>query len=334
MQSKQTARRLTARGTKTAARGNIMNPDHRARRMIRLLVLALALPALIVGTAATAQATAQHDSVAGQPATFVASRDGVVVLVSSTTGRVLRALTTPQPGGRDSDPYLADSGRTVVFVRGTGTCSSSILAVPRWGGRTRVLVPGTTGMFSQPRLSRDGRLLAYQRHDCAARPAGLMVRTLRTGATHTIAVPGNGEALSYTFTANGRRLITALYVGTYQVWSIPVRARSVAAGRLLHPAQAGCFARHLTAIGPSRYVAVDQYCPTTGEEKVLKVDNRTGRRVGVLALVPTSVVGLAGIDFDATGRHLLLQDQGSTVYTVTHGAKMAPIATGFQSATW
>lgn len=338
MQPKYTARRRTARGTKTAARGNRTNPQHRARRLIRPLVLALALPALILGTSATAQATAQatahHNSAGRQPTTFVASRDGVVVLVSSTTGRVLRALTTPQPGGGDSDPYLADSGRTVVFVRGTGTCSSSILAVPRWGGHTRVLVPSMIGMFTQPRLSRNGRLLAYQRHDCAARPAGLMVRTLRTGATHTIAMPGNGEALSYTFTADGRRLITALYVGTYQVRSIPVGARSVATGRLLEPTQPGCFARHITTIGPSRYIAVDQYCPTTGQETVLKVDNRTGRHVGVLAVLPSTIAGLAGIDFDAAGRHLLLQAQGSTVYTVTHHTTMAPVATGFQSATW
>jgi len=262
------------------------------------------------------------------------------VLVSSTTGRVLRALTTRPPGTWDSQPYLADSGRTVVFVRSTGTCSSSILAVRLRSGHTSVLVPRTTGVLSQPRLSPDGRRLAYQLNNCSAGRPDLMVRTLQTGATHPIAMPYQGQANGYAFTPDGRRLITTVsYLTatnqvTYQVRSIPANARSAAAGRVLPGVpQAGCSAGSLTEIGRSGYAAVDQYCPATGEETVLKVDSRTGRSAGRLALVPVSEVGLDGVDFDAAGRYLLLQGESGNVYTVNH-ATVTVIATGFESATW
>jgi Tol biopolymer transport system component len=262
------------------------------------------------------------------------------VLVSSTTGRVLRALTTGPPGTGDSQPYLADSGQTVVFVRSTGTCSSSILAVRLRSGHTSVLVPRTTGVLSQPRLSPDGRRLAYQLNNCSAGRPALMVRTLQTGATHPIAMPYQGQANDYAFTPDGRRLITtvsfltATNQVTYQVRSIPANARSAAAGRVLQGVpEAGCSAGSLTEIGRSGYVAVDQYCPATGKETVLKVDSRTGRSAGRLALVPASEVGLDGVDFDAAGRYLLLQGESGNVYTVNH-ATATVIATGFESATW
>jgi hypothetical protein len=50
-------------------------------------------------------------------------------------------------------------------------------------------------------------------------------------------------------------------------------------------------------------------------------------------LVPASEVGLDGVDFDAAGRHLLLQGESGNVYTVNH-ATVTVIATGFESATW
>jgi hypothetical protein len=289
--------------------------------------LAAAMCSLALAPAAGASSPHLDGAVpapASRPAAFAASRDGAIVLVSSTTGRVLRALTTGPPGTGDSQPYLADSGQTVVFVRSTGTCSSSILAVRLRSGHTSVLVPRTTGVLSQPRLSR---------------PA-LMVRTLQTGATHPIAMPYQGQANDYAFTPDGRRLITtvsfltATNQVTYQVRSIPANARSAAAGRVLQGVpEAGCSAGSLTEIGRSGYVAVDQYCPATGKETVLKVDSRNGRSAGRLALVPASEVGLDGVDFDAAGRYLLLQGESGNVYTVNH-ATVTVIATGFESATW
>ena len=134
--------------------------------------LAAAMCSLALAPAAGASSSPHLDGAvpapASRPAAFAASRDGAIVLVSSTTGRVLRALTTGPPGTGDSQPYLADSGQTVVFVRSTGTCSSSILAVRLRSGHTSVLVPRTTGVLSQPRLSPDGRRLAYQLNNCSA----------------------------------------------------------------------------------------------------------------------------------------------------------------------
>jgi dipeptidyl aminopeptidase/acylaminoacyl peptidase len=308
-------------------------------------VAALAAAMCSLALAPAAGASSPHlDGVvpapASRPAAFAASRDGAIVLVSSTTGRVLRALTTGPPGTGDSQPYLADSGQTVVFVRSTGTCSSSILAVRLRSGHTSVLVPRTTGVLSQPRLSPDGRRLAYQLNNCSAGRPALMVRTLQTGATHPIAMPYQGQANDYAFTPDGRRLITtvsfltATNQVTYQVRSIPANARSAAAGRVLQGVpEAGCSAGSLTEIGRSGYVAVDQYCPATGKETVLKVDSRNGRSAGRLALVPASEVGLDGVDFDAAGRYLLLQGESGNVYTVNH-ATVTVIATGFESATW
>jgi hypothetical protein len=295
--------------------------------------------ALVFGVAPAAEASASRH-IPGQPATFVAARDGTIVEVSSATGRVVRTLTTRHPGGGDSQPYLSDNGRTVVFSRGAGTCSAGIWSISRQGGPTRALVPAD-GVASGPKLSRDGELLAYQYYDCAAARTILKVQTLKTGATDSIMVLKDRWVADYTFTPDRRRLIVIIASGTgsrmsTQVRSVRVGTHTAAAGWALRATGRGCHATGVTRIGRSAYLAVSEYCPATGWQRVLKVNNHTGHVVGLITQVKKTKTALSGgIDFDAAGRHLLLHSESGTIYTVQCGI-VTPVntVTTNSSATW
>jgi hypothetical protein len=252
------------------------------------------------------------------PATLVAVQDGAVAVISTRTGQVVRRLTEPMPGLTDYEPYLSDDRRNVVFVRSNGsTCTSSIVSVPFGGGPTRVVVPTVTGFLGRPKLSRDSSLLAFQSYDCNQDLQALMVHTMRTGATHPItgSSPGDAQAIDYTFTADGRRLVAI--TTTREVWTVPVSARTFAAGRDLSVAEPGCAPAFVTRLGQSGYLAIEAACP--GQDKVLKVNSRTGRHT-ILSILRNVAIepGLTGIDYDATGQHILIQGQGGTAYAVTN----------------
>jgi len=299
------------------------------------MALALALTAV-----PTAQASAQQHPPAPEPATFVTAQDGAIVVTSSATGDVVRRLTTPEPAGADSEPFLADDGQSVVFVRMVSYCLSGIYMVPTRGGAARVVVPPEAGFVTAPQLSVDGRRLAYHRVDCTAGAPTLSVREMGSGATHTIAMPNTGYSIDYTFTADGRRIVVLLITGVTpppQAWSIPVGAISYAEGRRLAVDVPGCYLRFVTRIGASGDLAFDETCRRQFPEHVVRADAVTGRRGATLASVPETEVGFAGIDFDAAGRHFLIQGQSGAVYTVRNGAIVqlgTQTVNGMLASTW
>lgn len=311
--------------------------------MKRLWLTSLAMGALLAGVGVPAAAAgpvpigAAGPAARSQPATFVAVQDNAIVVVSTSTGQVVRRLTRPPTDGSwiGVDPYLTGDG-LVLYTHSTPYCSGNgIEAVSVRGGPVRVLVSGDL-MFDAPRLSPDGRLLAYQSLDCGAGDGKFNVRVLRTGATHQITVP-DGGIIHYDFSADSREIVAAVLTivdGQYR-WSvraIPVTGST--AGRVLSGALApesipGFIAR----AGRSSTFAVDQYTPATGEEVIVAVDARTGQQTGTIAPVPSDIPNLAGLDYDRSGQHLLVQWPGGTVHTVSGGV-MTQLATGFSGATW
>lgn len=317
----------------------ILRAGYRARLWLAV-VACLATAALSLTAAPIAQARAQATA-SRPPATFVTSQNGAIVLVSAATGQVVRSLTPALSGRDDSQPFLADGGRSVVFVRSSAYCSTSILSVSISDGATRTLVPTTTSFLSRPKLSRDGELLAYHSMNCQAGPDIMNIRTVRTGATHVLA-GGESGITDYTFTPDGRRLvvIVAISLGGYQydfqLRSVPVQARDVAEGSILNATDPGYLPTWITRIGQSHDLAVAEYSPALGQERIIRVDGRTGHRT-LLATIPGTEPGLEGIDFDARGQHLLIQGQSGNIYTTSDGAVVSLgvfTAPGFQAATW
>ena len=128
---------------------------------------------------------------------------GVVAVYSATNGRLIRTLTVPMPGGGPGGPQLSPDGRTVIFVRGTGTCAQVIDTVPFRGGPEQTLIPMTGNPLTSknysipydPSYSPDGRYLIYETVPCGPSGRALVhIRDLGTGRERTRAV-----ALGYTF---------------------------------------------------------------------------------------------------------------------------------------
>ncbi len=141
---------------------------------------------------------------AGFPADFVGvsslGADGVVAVYSATNGRLIRKLTVPMPGGGPGGPQLSADGRTVIFVRGTGSCAQIIDTVPFRGGPEQTLIPITGNPLTSknysipgdPSYSADGRYLIYDTVPCGPSGRALVhVRDLSTGDERTRSVtPG------------------------------------------------------------------------------------------------------------------------------------------------
>jgi dipeptidyl aminopeptidase/acylaminoacyl peptidase len=316
--------------------------DLHLRRAAPLAVAALTAAALAVAAAPPAQAAAHRAP--SIPSTLVTAKDGAIVVLSTRTAKALRTLTHTPTGALDSQPVLADSGRAVAFVRSGPGCTADILSVPVTGGRTRTLVPSTTGTMSRPMLSRDGRMLAYLSNNCNAGQDTMMVRDLRAATTHAITVPAGG-VLDYAFTPDGHQI--AIVTGAeyspidfrYQVVLLPVRARSTANGRVLVDTNSTYQPHAVTRIGRCHDIAVYEYAPATGTHRVIRVSLRTGHVRGVITTLSQSEIGLTEIDYDAAGQHLLMLSQTGTAYTAIHGVATPIVnlpvsAFGLLAATW
>lgn len=162
-------------------------------------LLAAAAAAGLLASAGVASAEASVQASAKTPATFIAVSPGSpdrLASYSATTGRRVKFLTAPEPGGGVFEPALSANGKTVVFSRGTGTCGQRIDTVPAAGGRERILIPMTgsgnsAAIPANASLSADGRYLIYESVPCNHAPAKVHLRNLRTG--HTVTAPGTLE---------------------------------------------------------------------------------------------------------------------------------------------
>jgi hypothetical protein len=152
---------------------------------------------------AAVRGSARSVSAARAPTTFVAISAAAptrLARYSATTGRLLKFLTSPEPGGGVGAPELSANGRTVVFARADGTCAYTIDTVPASGGAEQVLIPmtgsGATAAFPfGASLSPDGRYMLYSLTPCAdLGHHTLYLRDLRTGRTIRL---GRGPQLMF-----------------------------------------------------------------------------------------------------------------------------------------
>jgi hypothetical protein len=278
------------------------------KRAIVITAGLLAAVALTCGTAVTSSAASTTVAVRA-PGTFVAITARVptrLARYSATTGRLLKFLTSPEPGGGVGAPELSANGRTIVFFRGQGTCADTIDTVPARGGAERVLIPmtgsGTTATIPDgASLSADGRYVLYSMTPCAdLGHHTVYLRNLRTG--HTIAL-GRGQQLMFpaAFINHDRQVAYTAY-GKLTILNLkPLRPH-------FHVAPRGC-----------------RYGPlvTPGTGKLLTGTLNCGRLVKVVAISPSSlrvtrtIARLRGSCLQALSLSVAQRDQRALLMEVT-----------------
>jgi hypothetical protein len=253
----------------------------------------IAVSAAVLGMAAGAIAAA--NSAAAKPAvraprTFVATTAVAptrLARYSTTTGRLLKYLTTPQPGGGVGEPELSADGRTIVFPRGQGSCAETIDTVPARGGTERVLIPmtglGATATLPDPgaSLSADGRYLLYSMTTCAnLNHHAVYLRNLRTGRTVRLARRGPELLFAAAFIKHDRQVAYISYGPSHGELAVlnlrPLRLRFYAAPR-------GCRYGPLATPGTGRLLTGTLNCGRV--VKIVTVSPSSFRITATLAVI-------------------------------------------------
>lgn len=265
------------------------------------------------------------DAIAPRPETVVAYRssDGVIVVLDSTTGDVIRDLPVNADG---IVPTLAGPVDGTVFLD-RSLHPSEIARIT-----LEDAVVASVGNGNGPALSADGRLLAFVvGGGVVTEEAVVVVRDLISGTERQLTStgpPGSIVAVRHlSWSADGGRLAFARYRGeVVDDVATPreqeVRVLDVAAhvslddAVVLQPTQPGVRWEHPQFRGRFGTLAVVE---TTDDapfapSRIVSVDPQTGE---VLATLVESSRRITSLDADASGRHLLYTEEQAKVEGVS-----------------
>jgi hypothetical protein len=267
------------------------------------------------------------------PATFSAVIGGRVVVMSTTTGKLLRTLWSPHPLGRYAYAAGSSPDGTSVYFSTHATdvpepCREpGIFRVPSGGGPATRVVPNENAA-SLITTSADGSRVAYLGSACSStgridvvlRDAG--GRLLHRWAGRTITEPG-GRPEKVSLGPDGRRLAVAVFDNL-----LPVGVRlldaatgtSIDDGRLITAPDPGCVLVNAAFQPGTGRLAAFERCPRPGlpstahrpgtvpRFQLLYLDPASGRLLARSLAFQDRTGGdlhLDTMDFDQSGRHLL-----------------------------
>lgn len=249
--------------------------------------------------------------------TLVALRGGRVDLFDAASGAFVKHLTYPAAGYGDTAVSAADTG-SVLWVRKGSGCRDALLRLDD-GGVSVVVPPGTYQLYD-PRLSPDGRTVAYSRKLCR-QPTSLDVVVAGPGGTETLSHSVDTPYRLFDVGDDGRLLL-----GEEGYLLLPPHATSLAQGTALRPASTRC------VLGPLAFDAADivalEQC-AGGSARLARFDG-TGRRTSTgRALAPGGLEALSARD------GVLLLSVEDRVYTI-RGTELdrVTVPAGVRSATW
>jgi hypothetical protein len=255
---------------------------------------------------------------AGPPASFVTLVGKRIAVVSTSTGKVLRFLTSANNPNLPGEVVVSEDRQWVCFAR-VVWCSPPGLAglyrVPFAGGPVTRVVHSNLGRFA---VSPDGSKLIYQAFRCRDQTDGdLMLHDLATGTERRLPFPKPSLG-GIAWGPDNRQvamLLTAPDPGALWVLDTTTgQARRVrmAPPQILQPVA-------LKRPAGSGKIVIALYSNPGGsntQARVLHVDPATGARTS-LVLGKGRDAGLCCLDVDASGQYLIYVLTGrSTTMTI------------------
>lgn len=149
------------------------------------------------------------------PPTFVGSTGAGLALFDSTSGGLLRKLTTAPADGGDRYPTLSDDRTTVYFIRATSSCgrggsSGGIWAASTGGALARQVITTPAGNVDlAPVVSADGHMLAWTRTACDRGAPAIFIRDLGDRAERMIATSSDNVVQPLAWAPDDRHLLVA-----------------------------------------------------------------------------------------------------------------------------
>jgi hypothetical protein len=263
------------------------------------------------------------------PGTFVAGHGGRVAVISTATGRIVRTLWAPPPGGTVDERYavgLSPDRATVYFsldgdLVANACDQAGIFRVPFDGGQATKVVADENAV-GPITTSADGSKLAYKVSPCPSTPGriDIVLRDVTGALLHRWSGmppldPESVETRAVSLSPDGRRLAVTLFRNLSPVGVRVLDAEvgtSVTDGRLIQAPDRGCGLVN-AAFEPrtGRLAAFERCLPKGGSPprfKLLYLDPVSGRLLSRSFAFDDPFrgdLGLPTMDFDQTGRHLL-----------------------------
>ena len=268
-----------------------------------------AVPPPSGGPVASTTSPSPRSTMGAYPATFVAATAGGLDLIDSTSGTVLRTLTTTPPGENAADqfPTVTADGASAYFTRSVGSCGSTgygeaILSVSTAGGPTSE-VESTPPQAADlaPSVSADGRMLAWLRASCKKQGEAIYVRDLRTGAQRAIPIAPEAEVTAVAWGSDDQHLVVVSVTSSSPAVTVLITATATSSsdGKVLDASL--CPTPFLRVLSNGTFVALA--CPSTpsASPSMAVFDATSGREIRVLQPVQISDTFLMSFSFSPDG---------------------------------
>lgn len=265
-----------------------------------------------------------------------------LIEVSTATGRVVRQLVPPEPGGGAFWPTLPADRSVIYLQQGNGTCGAQINEISPTGTLIHAAIGAAPTpsdgeqVDGLPSVSPDGQMLAFHREICDIGVVPgfivnqLVILSLATGRDLTTTSAALEPASPQAWSPDGRSLLAyteASSGGTVHLLSIDTGGH-ITADRVLPPG-AGCFyERGAVFDRVTDRIDVVRTCGSVGAVVVL--DAVTGAVVGTLLNLPNAVPQLQAID--SSGRYLIYGSRNPASngmsWFVLSGGRSLPLPAG------
>jgi len=259
----------------------------------------------ITSTIMASTSTVADRTAPAEPTAFVALAwsDGPtgLVVADRASGRTIRTLVPPEPGGGVVEASVSGDGSTVYFATGFGTCAAGIGRVQVAGGGPEIVLPRAAGIDGSPSVRPDGTMLAFASSDCSAHLSLVIAPT--STFTPASELGGQSPASTQAWSRDGLQLLTLSNPpgGAPLLHVLGVtRSGTIGVDRTI-ASTFGCY--YATALfSPDGSVVASRFCGANND--ILSLDPVSGRIRSVLVAAQPGRAALPQ-SLDTSGTYLL-----------------------------